>query len=50
MSQQDCPSANAMVSTFPNVDQATSTAWTTQVRDNDREPAQLLERLAAGRR
>jgi hypothetical protein len=35
MSQQDCPSANAMVETFRNVDQAKSSAWTTQVRDND---------------
>jgi Tfp pilus assembly protein PilX len=35
MGQQDCPSTNAMVSTFQNVDQAKSTAWTTHVRDND---------------
>jgi Tfp pilus assembly protein PilX len=35
VSQPDCPSTNAMNSTFQNVDQAKSTAWTTQVRDND---------------
>jgi Tfp pilus assembly protein PilX len=33
--QQDCPGTNAMNSTYQNVDQAKSTAWTTHVRDND---------------
>jgi hypothetical protein len=35
MGQQDCPGTNAMTSTYQNVDQTKSTAWTTQVRDND---------------
>jgi Tfp pilus assembly protein PilX len=51
MSQQDCPSTNAMVSTFQNVDQAKSTAWTTQVRDNDTsQPNYWSDSLLNGQR
>jgi Tfp pilus assembly protein PilX len=51
MSQQDCPSANAMVSTFQNVDQAKSTAWTTHVRDNDpSQPDYWSDSLLNGQR
>ncbi len=35
MDDGDCPSENAMPSTFNNVDQSKSTDWTTHVRDND---------------
>jgi Tfp pilus assembly protein PilX len=48
-SQQDCPGTNAMDSTFTNVDQATGTTWTTEVRDNAAaEPNYWDESLRTG--